>query len=958
MRGVLGRLVAALLGILGGQNRGFNNRRSRSSISSNWVLFFLVLNYDCSVVEHANKFLDAMGAHVGDRDLCLHEFSKSLSDKAYTCEKRITILDLHNTRQCIGEDLMAYVKRFRDLTLDCYGGHAESFLVEICINNMFSEYRIVLENIKINQFARLLDVARRTAISVKAISTGKSAVKSTEKKTTAHTLAVSIGGECLNAEAHAIRAYLEFSNAITFTDEDMEAPYPDHKKPFYLSAQINSVSVKCALVDTGSALNLIPLSTITIVRVPQRRIVRSPLSIVGFSNNSEDALGYIQLELKGRLHGKVFCISTNPLPFDQIETHFAKAAFSDEFALSGEATMSHPSGTILLAWNDIKDNPDLDLRSILEHKRQKKEQSRMPHLTLEARNKILIEHLDSSGEVDHLIPPDELPTLHKAQLVFTSLESLEAVDLGDDSANPRQKYKDVFTWNYDEMLGLDLALVVHSLNVDPNMKPIVQPNCAFHLEVTLKIKEENEWIKCCVDFRDHNKACPKDEFSIPDMDVLMDNMAGCEMHSFMDGSSWYNQISMCPSDAEKTAFCTPIGNFYHVVMPFGFKNAGSTYQRVMVAIFHDFNHVYIEIYINDFVVKSKTRLGHFDVLRKVVEKCRLYKLKMNPVKCAFDVSVGKFMGFLMSKHGILSAFSPLLKKGSAFTWTVEQQRAFSHLQDLMLRLPTISVPIRGKPLKVYLSTIDKVVSALVAQDDQEGKEQPVYYVSRNLKGVEYNLSLSLSPFINPTTIKGQAVVDLLSEFFGEVQYPIFDEVPSGEIAIAQEIEEEWTLCFDGFSTAKKAGAGVVLRDEKHHDVVFSFKLDFQCTNNTTEYEAYLIGLALAKEAGVQHLKVIGDFGLILGQVQGAFAVQEEHLAPDHTFSQYLEQSFASIRYGGILARCVSDKEAYRKRREIHDRTCGHDNHISLYRHIQRAGYYWPDIARQSTKFQQQCISCQ
>ncbi|GLT96640.1 hypothetical protein SLE2022_142480 [Rubroshorea leprosula] len=136
------------------------------------------------------------------------------------------------------------------------------------------------------------------------------------------------------------------------------------------------------------------------------------------------------------------------------------------------------------------------------------------------------------------------------------------------------------------------------------------------------------------------------------MDVLMDNKAHCEMYSLMDGSNRENKVSMCLSDVEKITFRTLIGNFYYVVMPFGLKNTGVTYQRVMVAIFHDFIHVYIEIYIADIVVKSKTRLGHFDALRKVFNKCHLYKLKMNPAKCAFGISVGKFLGFLMSKHGI------------------------------------------------------------------------------------------------------------------------------------------------------------------------------------------------------------------------------------------------------------------------------------------------------------------
>ncbi|GLU21508.1 hypothetical protein SLE2022_376420 [Rubroshorea leprosula] len=132
----------------------------------------------------------------------------------------------------------------------------------------------------------------------------------------------------------------------------------------------------------------------------------------------------------------------------------------------------------------------------------------------------------------------------------------------------------------------------------------------------------------------------------------MDNTTGCEMYSLMDGSSGYNQVSMCPNNAEKTAFRTPIYNFYYVVMPFGLKNVGATYQRVMVVIFHDFIHIYIEVYIDDTVVKSKTRLGNFDVLRKVFDRCHLYKLKMNPVKCVFGIFAGKFLGVLVNKHGI------------------------------------------------------------------------------------------------------------------------------------------------------------------------------------------------------------------------------------------------------------------------------------------------------------------
>ena len=124
------------------------------------------------------------------------------------------------------------------------------------------------------------------------------------------------------------------------------------------------------------------------------------------------------------------------------------------------------------------------------------------------------------------------------------------------------------------------------------------------------------------------------------------------MFSFMDGYSGYNQIRMATKDAEKTAFRTPIGNFYYTMMPFGLKNVGATYQRTMTAIFHDMMHKEMEDYVDDIVVKSKTRTGHLQVLEQVFKRCKEYILRMNPMKCAFGVSAGKFLGFLVHHRGI------------------------------------------------------------------------------------------------------------------------------------------------------------------------------------------------------------------------------------------------------------------------------------------------------------------
>ena len=257
----------------------------------------------------------------------------------------------------------------------------------------------------------------------------------------------------------------------------------------------------------------------------------------------------------------------------------------------------------------------------------------------------------------------------------------------------------------------------------------------------MPVKKKNGQIRCCVDFKNLNKACPKDEFPLPNMDLLIDTVAGSIMFSFMDGFSGYNQIRMAPKDVENTVFRTPMGNFYYTVMPFGLKNAGATYQRATTAIFHDMIHQELEDYVDDIVVKSKKKGEHFYVLRKVFERCRAFKLRMNPLKCTFGVSSGKFLGFLVHSKGIdvdpakataiattirppamvkelksflgkvsyirtfipglapiTSAFAKLLRKGQNFEWGEVQQTTFKRLQRIMINLPTVQAPIHKKPL--------------------------------------------------------------------------------------------------------------------------------------------------------------------------------------------------------------------------------------------------------------------
>ena len=168
----------------------------------------------------------------------------------------------------------------------------------------------------------------------------------------------------------------------------------------------------------------------------------------------------------------------------------------------------------------------------------------------------------------------------------------------------------------------------------------------------MPVPKKDGKVRMCMDFRDLNKACPKDDFTLPHIDVLVDNTAGSSLMSLMDGFSGYNQIKMAPRDMTKTTFTTEWGIYCYTVMPFGLKNVGATYQRMTIALLHDMMHNEAKMYVDDMIVKSKERVGHIVKLRKFFERIKGYRLRLNPQKCTFRVIARKLLGSLVSDKGI------------------------------------------------------------------------------------------------------------------------------------------------------------------------------------------------------------------------------------------------------------------------------------------------------------------
>ena len=193
---------------------------------------------------------------------------------------------------------------------------------------------------------------------------------------------------------------------------------------------------------------------------------------------------------------------------------------------------------------------------------------------------------------------------------------------------------------------MDLDFICHHLNVNPFVIPKRQPPwCSFkeHFDVikdeVLKLKWADaikevfypEWLVnmvvvknksgkwwVCMDFTNLNKACSRDYFPLPQIDQLVDATAGHPRMNFLDAFQGYHQIPLALGDQEKTSFVTPTGNYHYKVMPFGLKNVGSTYQRMITRMFEPQLGKNIKVYIDDIVVKSNVESEHINNLRTLL----------------------------------------------------------------------------------------------------------------------------------------------------------------------------------------------------------------------------------------------------------------------------------------------------------------------------------------------------
>ncbi|XP_070029970.1 uncharacterized protein [Nicotiana sylvestris] len=269
--------------------------------------------------------------------------------------------------------------------------------------------------------------------------------------------------------------------------------------------------------------------------------------------------------------------------------------------------------------------------------------------------------------------------------------------------------------------------MTHKLNEDPSYPPVKQKKrkqgsfknqvIQDKMQTLLKIgsihevkypnwlantvvvpKKNGKW-RVCVDYTDLKNVCPKDSFPLPHIDQLIDATAGHELLSFLDAYLGYNQIKMDPLDEEKTSFITDKGTYCYKVMPFGLKNAGATYQRLVTKMFQEQLGKTMEVYIDDMLVKSQQVGDHIQHMSDTFQILRKFNMKLNPEKCAFSVSSA-------------------LKKQDQIEWSEECQQALKNLKVYLSNPPLLAKPKDGEKLLIYLAISEVAVSVILVREDQ------------------------------------------------------------------------------------------------------------------------------------------------------------------------------------------------------------------------------------------------
>nr|GEV03234.1 reverse transcriptase domain-containing protein [Tanacetum cinerariifolium] len=559
-----------------------------------------------------------------------------------------------------------------------------------------------------------------------------------------------------------------------------------------------------------------------------------------------------------------------------------------------------------------------------------------------------------------------------------------------------KKNLDIFAWQPSDMIGA--------------------PERARAIQAEVQ-KLEDAGIMREVYYHDWLSNPVMDCYPLPEIDWKVESLCGYPFKCFLDAYKGYHQIQLAEADEEKMAFHIGQGVYCYTKMPFGLKNAGATYQRLMNKAFESQVGRNIEVYVDDLLVKSHTEAEMMRDIEETFWTLRRVNMKLNPKKCSFGLAEGVFLGYVITPEGInpcpdktaavlqlpspqtvkevqslngklailnrflsksaekyLPLFQTLKKciKKSDFRWTAKAEQAFQQLKQHLSELPLLVAPNPQEELIMYLSATYGAVSA-VLMTERGTTQTSIYFISRALQGPELNYSpmeklvLSLvfaaKRLRRPrTSVKGKILADFLVEMPGDVSQ-------TAPASVAQE--EPWTLFTDGSSCVDGSGVGLILTNPE--GVEFTYALSQSSVGNLCgkgrQHDKVLVEVLENKSIKEKEVSaVIEDDGLTW-MTQLVDYLKKGVLPGDNKEARKLRLKARQYELiEGVLyrrpflipwLRCVGQLQADYVMREIHEGSYSmHARPRSVVAKAIRLGYYWPTMHQDARDMIQKCNDCQ
>nr|GEX02155.1 reverse transcriptase domain-containing protein [Tanacetum cinerariifolium] len=310
-----------------------------------------------------------------------------------------------------------------------------------------------------------------------------------------------------------------------------------------------------------------------------------------------------------------------------------------------------------------------------------------------------------------------------------------------------KSHKRAIAWKLSDIQEVEKLLdagLIYPISDSPWVSPVhcVPKKGGF----TVVVNEENELIptrlvtgwRVCIDYKKLNEATGKDHFPLSFMDQMLERLAGNEYYCFLDGFSGYFQIPIDPRDQEKTTFTCPYGTFAYRRIPFGLCNAPGTFQRCMLAIFHDMVEKTMEVFMDDFSVFGNFFENCLSRLDKMLQRCEDTKLCLNWERSHFMVKDGIVLSHKISKNGIEGdkAKIDVIAKLPHPT-TIKDVRSFLDVKEKTHGSSNLDCPKLDLPFELMCDASDFAIGAVLGKRNKK-HFQPIHFASKTLTDAESN----------------------------------------------------------------------------------------------------------------------------------------------------------------------------------------------------------------------------